>query len=86
MLQNIPTHVIAGPLGAGKTSLIRQLMAQRPEGERWAVLINEFGQIGLDAALLTRDDDGIAPLSVHGRVAGEYAQDVPHLLRADGGG
>ena len=60
MLQNIPTHVIAGPLGAGKTSLIRQLMAQRPAGERWAVLINEFGQIGLDAALLTRDDDGIA--------------------------
>ncbi|MBV4472711.1 CobW-like GTP-binding protein [Pseudomonas sp. B2M1-30] len=60
MLQNIPTHVIAGPLGAGKTSLIRQLMAQRPAGERWAVLINEFGQIGLDAALLTRDVDGIA--------------------------
>ncbi|WP_085686048.1 MULTISPECIES: GTP-binding protein [unclassified Pseudomonas] len=60
MLQNIPTHVIAGPLGAGKTSLIHQLMAQRPAGERWAVLINEFGQIGLDAALLTRDADGIA--------------------------
>lgn len=60
MLQNIPTHVIAGPLGAGKTSLIRQLMAQRPEGERWAVLINEFGQIGLDAALLTSHTDGIA--------------------------
>jgi G3E family GTPase len=60
MLQNIPTHVIAGPLGAGKTSLIRQLLAQRPANERWAVLINEFGQIGLDAALLSRDDDGIA--------------------------
>lgn len=60
MLQNIPTHVIAGPLGAGKTSLIRHLLAQRPANERWAVLINEFGQIGLDAALLTRDDDGIA--------------------------
>ncbi|MBK5532080.1 GTP-binding protein [Pseudomonas sp. TH08] len=60
MLQNILTHVIAGPLGAGKTSLIRQLMAQRPTGERWAVLINEFGQIGLDAALLTRAADGIA--------------------------
>ncbi|MFJ4193784.1 CobW family GTP-binding protein [Pseudomonas sp. NPDC089534] len=60
MLQNIPTHVIAGPLGAGKTSLIRQLMAQRPAHERWAVLINEFGRIGLDAALLTRDADGIA--------------------------
>jgi len=60
MLQNIPTHVIAGPLGAGKTSLIKHLLAQRPAGERWAVLINEFGQIGLDAALLTRDADGIA--------------------------
>ncbi|MGY2257824.1 CobW family GTP-binding protein [Pseudomonas sp. SDO55104_S430] len=60
MLQNIPTHVIAGPLGAGKTSLIRHLLAQRPDGERWAVLINEFGQIGIDAALLTSDADGIA--------------------------
>ena len=60
MLQNIPTHVIAGPLGAGKTSLIKHLLEQRPETERWAVLINEFGQIGLDAALLTRDADGIA--------------------------
>ncbi|WP_434559626.1 cobalamin biosynthesis protein CobW [Pseudomonas sp. Z5-35] len=60
MLQNIPTHVIAGPLGAGKTSLIRQLLAQRPADERWAVLINEFGQIGLDAALLSQAADGIA--------------------------
>ncbi|CAI8952348.1 Cobalamin biosynthesis protein CobW [Pseudomonas sp. IT-P171] len=60
MLQNIPTHVIAGPLGAGKTSLIKHLLAQRPANERWAVLINEFGQIGIDAALLTRDADGIA--------------------------
>ncbi|CAK9892087.1 MULTISPECIES: CobW family GTP-binding protein [Pseudomonas] len=60
MLQNIPTYMIAGPLGAGKTSLIRQLLAQRPADERWAVLINEFGQIGLDAALLASDDDGIA--------------------------
>lgn len=66
MLQNIPTHVIAGPLGAGKTSLIRHLMAHRPATERWAVLINEFGQIGLDAALLSTADDGIAM----GEVAG----------------
>ncbi len=60
MLKNIPTHLIAGPLGAGKTSLIRHLLAQRPAHERWAVLINEFGQIGLDAALLAGSDDGIA--------------------------
>ncbi|MFJ4259803.1 CobW family GTP-binding protein [Pseudomonas monteilii] len=60
MLQNIPTYVIAGPLGAGKTTLIRHLLAQRPAHERWAVLINEFGLVGLDAALLSRDEDGIA--------------------------
>lgn len=60
MLQHIPTHVIAGPLGAGKTSVIKQLLAQKPQGERWAVLINEFGQIGLDAALLTQDEEGVA--------------------------
>lgn len=57
-LVNIPTHVIAGPLGSGKTSLIRHLLSQRPPSERWAVLINEFGQVGIDAALLeTREDD-----------------------------
>ncbi|MBS7691097.1 cobalamin biosynthesis protein CobW [Pseudomonas lalucatii] len=60
MLNNIPTHLIGGPLGAGKTSLIRQLLAQRPAHERWAVLVNEFGQIGLDAALLASDADGVA--------------------------
>jgi G3E family GTPase len=60
MLQNIPTHVIGGPLGAGKTSLIRHLLANKPERERWAVLINEFGLVGLDAALLTNSADGIA--------------------------
>lgn len=53
MLKNIPCHLIAGPLGAGKTSLLRHLLAQRPADERWAVLVNEFGQIGLDAALLS---------------------------------
>ncbi|MCP1621747.1 CobW family GTP-binding protein [Pseudomonas nitroreducens] len=60
MLKQIPTHLIAGPLGAGKTSLLQDLLAQRPAGERWAVLVNEFGQVGLDAALLSRDEDGIA--------------------------
>lgn len=60
MLEQIPTHVIGGPLGAGKTSLIRDLLRQRPEGERWAVLVNEFGQVGLDAALLSTDADGVA--------------------------
>lgn len=60
MLREISTHLIGGPLGAGKTSLIRSLLAQKPAGERWAVLVNEFGEIGLDAALLATDVDGVA--------------------------
>lgn len=66
MLQNIPTHVIAGPLGAGKTSLIQHLMTQKPADERWAVLVNEFGQIGLDAALMGAGSDAIAIAEVAG--------------------
>lgn len=66
MLTQIPTHLICGPLGAGKTSLIRSLLAQKPAAERWAVLINEFGQIGLDAALLTTDEAGISLAEVAG--------------------
>ncbi|HTN31434.1 MAG TPA: GTP-binding protein [Pseudomonas sp.] len=66
MLEQIPTHVIAGPLGAGKTSLLRQLLAQKPGEERWALLINEFGAIGLDAALLETGADGVAMAEVAG--------------------
>lgn len=55
-LQNIPTYLIAGPLGAGKTTLLRRLFEQRPADERWAVLINEFGVVGIDAALLGRNE------------------------------
>lgn len=66
MLTNIPTHVITGPLGAGKTSLIRSLLAQKPASERWAVLINEFGQIGLDAALLSTNEDNVSLAEVAG--------------------
>ncbi len=65
-LADINTHVIAGPLGAGKTTLIRQLFTQRPANERWAILVNEFGQIGLDAALMTRDDEGVSIAEVPG--------------------
>ncbi|SDU33696.1 CobW family GTP-binding protein [Halopseudomonas salegens] len=66
-LSNIPTHLIAGPLGAGKTTLLQNLLRQRPEGERWAILINEFGQLGLDAALLAPDTrDGVSLAEIPG--------------------
>ncbi|MBF8724711.1 CobW family GTP-binding protein [Pseudomonas putida] len=66
MLRNIPTHVIAGPLGAGKTTLIHHLLQQKPDHERWAVLVNEFGAVGLDAALLSTSQNAIAIAEVAG--------------------
>ncbi|GGC94471.1 CobW family GTP-binding protein [Halopseudomonas salina] len=65
-IEHVATHLIAGPLGAGKTSLIRSLLAQRPAHERWAVLINEFGQIGIDAALLHTDAAGVQLAEIPG--------------------
>ncbi len=49
-LSNIPTHVFMGFLGSGKTSAILNLFEQKPKGERWAVLVNEYGKLGIDGA------------------------------------
>lgn len=46
------TNLITGFLGSGKTTTIRHLLAQKPENEKWAVLVNEFGEVGIDGALL----------------------------------
>ncbi|MBQ4833610.1 GTP-binding protein [Pseudoalteromonas sp. MMG010] len=51
-LHAIPTSIISGFLGAGKTSAILSLLQQKPAHERWAVLVNEFGEVGIDGALL----------------------------------
>lgn len=52
----VPVHVVTGFLGVGKTTVLRELLYRRPAGESWAVVINEFGEVGLDAALLGRED------------------------------
>ncbi|WP_350642696.1 GTP-binding protein [Psychrobacter sp. HY3-MNA-CIBAN-0198] len=52
MIQNIPCTLVTGFLGAGKTTVINQLLSSKPADERWALLINEFGRIGIDGALL----------------------------------
>jgi G3E family GTPase len=54
-IKKIPTNIITGFLGTGKTTAIKYLLATKPTNERWAVLINEFGEIGIDAALLDSD-------------------------------
>lgn len=53
----INTHLIIGRLGSGKSSCVQHLIAQKPDNEVWAIVINEFGQIGLDAALIKPQTD-----------------------------
>lgn len=55
----VPTHIISGFLGAGKTTLLQHLLTQKPEHEVWAILMNEFGQIGIDQQLI-RQQSGYA--------------------------
>ncbi|WP_158966210.1 GTP-binding protein [Paraglaciecola sp. L3A3] len=59
-IEKVPTNIITGALGVGKTTLIQSLLAQKPKDERWAVLVNEFGEVGVDGALLSDpENDGI---------------------------
>ncbi len=50
-LSNIPTNLIMGFLGVGKTTAILNLLQQKPADENWAVLVNEFGKVGIDGAI-----------------------------------
>lgn len=56
-IEQVPTNIITGALGVGKTTLIQSLLKHKPSNERWAVLVNEFGEIGVDGALLTHPED-----------------------------
>lgn len=45
-------NLITGFLGSGKTTTLLHLLANKPADENWAILVNEFGEIGIDGALL----------------------------------
>ncbi len=60
-LDKIPVTVITGFLGSGKTTLIRHLM-QNPQGKRLAVLVNEFGTLGVDGDILKSCADENCPV------------------------
>jgi len=58
----IPVSVLTGFLGSGKTTLLSHLLRQ-PELSRAAVIINEFGEIGLDHELVAASDDTVIALT-----------------------
>ncbi|MFS1906347.1 CobW family GTP-binding protein [Vibrio lentus] len=52
----VPTNIITGFLGVGKTTAILNLMKNKPADESWAILVNEFGEIGVDGSLIKGND------------------------------
>ena len=46
--RRIVAHVIAGPLGVGKTTVLARLLGAKPPAENWVALLNEFTDAGID--------------------------------------
>jgi G3E family GTPase len=63
----VPTNLVTGFLGVGKTTALMNLLRTRPPGSRWAVLVNEYGEVGIDQALL---EDAATPGVTIKEVAG----------------
>ena len=59
-MPKVPTTVVTGFLGAGKTTLIRHLLTHAG-GRRLALIINEFGDVGVDGALVKGCNDAACP-------------------------
>ena len=60
----VPTNIITGFLGVGKTTAIRNLLSNKPNDEHWAVLVNEFGEIGIDGNLFAEKTDSQSGITV----------------------
>jgi G3E family GTPase len=75
----IPVTVVTGFLGSGKTTLIRALL-QTPEGADTAVVINEFGEVGIDDALLRASSDATVLLG-NGCLCCTVRSDLQESLR-----
>jgi len=56
-LQEIPTSIIMGFLGAGKSTALTQLLSRKPADEKWLVLVNEFGKVAVDHLLIQGDNN-----------------------------
>ena len=54
--KKIPVTVITGYLGSGKTTLLNHILAAQ-HGRKVAVIVNEFGEVGIDGQLIVQDDD-----------------------------
>jgi len=65
-MARIPVNIIGGFLGAGKTTAIIHLLKNKPENEKWAVIVNELGDVSIDGFLLRAEDKEITVKDISG--------------------
>jgi G3E family GTPase len=78
--KKIPVTVLTGYLGAGKTTLLNRILSD-PKGKRYAVIVNEFGEIGIDNDLIIDVDEEIFELN-NGCVCCSVRGDLIRILTA----
>ena len=83
---SIPVTVLTGYLGAGKTTLLNRILSE-DHGKRYAVIVNEFGEIGIDNDLIVESDEEIYEMNngcVCCTVRGDLIRVVEGLTRRSG--
>ncbi|MCC6203877.1 MAG: GTP-binding protein [Hyphomicrobiales bacterium] len=85
-VHQIPVTVLTGYLGAGKTTLLNRILSEN-HGKRYAVIVNEFGEIGIDNDLIVESDEEIYEMNngcVCCTVRGDLIRVVEGLMRRPG--
>ncbi|MEO9459235.1 MAG: GTP-binding protein [Lentilitoribacter sp.] len=84
MSDKIPVTVITGYLGAGKTTLLNRILSEKHD-KNYAVIVNEFGEIGIDGALVVGADEDIFEMSngcICCSVRGDLIKTIDNLLKS----
>ncbi|MEP3197577.1 MAG: GTP-binding protein [Lentilitoribacter sp.] len=85
MSNKIPVTVITGYLGAGKTTLLNRILSEKHD-KNYAVIVNEFGEIGIDGALVVGADEDIFEMSngcICCSVRGDLIETIDNLLKSE---
>jgi len=85
-IEKLPVTVLTGYLGAGKTTLLNRILSE-PHGKKYAVIVNEFGEIGIDNDLVVNSDEEIFEMNngcICCTVRGDLIRIIEGLVRRKG--
>ena len=86
MDSKIPVTVLTGYLGAGKTTLLNRILSE-PHGKKYAVIVNEFGEIGIDNDLIVDSDEEVFEMNngcICCTVRGDLIRIISNLMKRKG--